>query len=400
MSTITLLEHQYEFVHATDKVVGLISGIGAGKSYAGRCYIVKKAIDNPGTLGFIGTNTYAQLRDTVLTPLFAELDMMGLPYHYNSQDGMLTIDQAKIKCASLENFNTLRGIEIGWCYLDEIRDLRQEAFMMLLGRLRCRKSKALEMRATTTPNGFDWIYDLFAGEKRNLSFKMIHARSKDNPHLPDGYLDSLLANYDSKFAEQELEGSFVNLTSGKIYHGFDRHKHIIESPIDKDTRYLYVGIDFNVDPLCAVIAEVNTHNINIVDEIHLSNSNTFEAAKEIRKRYPTHSIVCIPDATGKARKTSSLSSDHAILESAGFHVRSSRINPLREDRFNTVNKLFQDNKLTINPNCVKLIKNLEQEIHGKNPADIGHINDALGYLCYFYEPLTPVRQPSKTIRFN
>lgn len=397
---ITLLPHQDAFIHDDHKVCALISGVGAGKSFAGRVWIIKKAIDNPDTLGFIGANTYSQLRDTVLNPLFAELETLGLPYNFNAQTGELELAGARIKCAALENFNMLRGIEIGWCYLDEIRDLRQEAFDMMLGRLRCKQSNALQMRCTTTPNGFDWIYDRFAGERQTPEFHMIHATSKDNPYLPEGYLETLRGNYDSKFAAQELEGQFVSLTSGRIYHAFNREIHLKETKMDPSNPTIWVGMDFNVDPMCAVIAVVDTKKIHIIDEIHKSNSNTFEVAAMIRARYPDHIITVIPDATGKARKTCAVSSDHAILQSEGFHVKVGRSNPLREDRFNTVNKLFSEGRLYVDPSCKMLIKNLEQEVHGKNPADIGHINDALGYLCYYYQPLRPKRSKSKVINFN
>jgi len=399
LNNVQLLDHQYQFVHSDAKVCGLISGVGAGKSFAGRVYIIKRAIDNPETLGFIGANTYSQLRDTVLVPLFADLDMMGLPYDYNGNTGMLTLGNAQIKCASMENYNILRGIEIGWAYIDEIRDLKEEAFMMLLGRLRDKRSHALEMRATTTPNGFDWIYDLFAGERKTDDFAMIHAISSANPFLPKGYLDTLTANYDEKFALQELSGEFVSLTSGKVYHAFSRNAHVEKRP-DMLGSSLIVGMDFNVNPMTASIAVVNSQRIHFIDEIYLKDSNTFAVAREIRKKYPRHYVTIIPDATGKNRKTSAISSDHAILQAEGFDVRSPRANPLREDRHNTVNRLFSDGKIRIAPECKMLIKDLEQEVHGKNPADIGHLNDGLGYLCYWYQPLKPLRKKSSTIRFT
>lgn len=401
MQTIELLPHQHEFIHATEKVVGLICGIGAGKSFAGRIWIIKKAIENPETLGFIGANTYAQLRDTILNPLMAELETMGLPHNYNANTGILTIGDAKIKCASLENFNVLRGIEIGYGWLDEIRDLNEEAFLMMLGRLRCGKSHKLEMRATTTPAGYNWIYDLFAGTRKTADFRMIHATSKANIFLPDGYLDTLTANYDDRFKEQELEGSFVNLSSGKIYHAFSREAHVKELPDAYYTHdYLSIGMDFNVNPLCAVIAVVTDTRIYVIDEMYLNNSNTFAGAEHIKLAYPRRRITVIPDATGKNRKTSALNSDHAILQQAGFRVRAPRINPRREDRFNTVNKLLEEGCLIIDPRCKMLIKDLEQEVADKNPKDIGHINDALGYLCYDFKPLAPVRKRSSTTTFN
>ena len=59
--------------------------------------------------------------------------------------------------------------------------------------------------------------------------KMVTANTLDNlKHLGQDYYDTLRGQFDSKLAEQELDGAFVNLTSGKVYYAFDRNIHCKE----------------------------------------------------------------------------------------------------------------------------------------------------------------------------
>jgi hypothetical protein len=45
-------------------------------------------------------------------------------------------------------------------------------------------------------------------------YEIIQAPTASNPHLPDGYIDSLKDIYPSQLLDAYLEGKFVNLTSG------------------------------------------------------------------------------------------------------------------------------------------------------------------------------------------
>jgi len=382
MSTIELLPHQEEFLfRSKEKFALLCGGIGSGKSWAGSHYIIKKAMLQTGAVGLITANTYKQLLNSTLACLFRELDSLGIPFKHNKNSGELTLFGQKILCTSLENYDALRGIEIGYFWADEVRDTRVEAWQVLIGRLRDKRCK-LEGRLTSSPLGFNWLYDYFAGEAKTSEHRLITASSYDNPYLPTGYIDTLVKGYDKDMADQEVGGKFINLGVGKVYYAFDRQRHV--GAFDEPDGIPKGGCDFNVSPITAVKGYYYDDTFWIVDEIYKENSNTYWLADEVRERWP--GIELYPDATGKARKTSAVKSDHQILRSAGIDLQHTR-NPHVKDRYNCLNGHLAHDRIKIHERCKKLIKDMEQLTHDNKDDKLSHISDALGYMVWALAPL-------------
>jgi phage terminase large subunit len=393
---IKLLPFQMEFVTAPEKFVWFCAGLGTGKTFTLAHYAIGRMLTNPETLGLLGAATYGQLRDATLVELFRELDRLGLKYSYSTLTNFVTLEcnGARVKAFSMENYEMLRGIEIGWFGLDEATLVKEEAYNVLLGRLRCKHSHRLEGRCTSTPRGFDHMYDRYVGERKTADHRLIHATSYDNPYLPDGYVDSLVSGYDQRKIRQEVYAEFISNAEGNIYHAFDRNEHV--RPTCKIDGYpIYVGMDFNVNPMTAVLANVTNGAIHVFDEIYLKHSNTYAMRDEILKRYPHEHVIIVPDATGQARKTSATQSDHEILREAGFTVQTTRRNPAVEDRYNTVNGRLTQGLIQIDPKCPMLLRDLERVCHEGNPDYLTHISDALGYLAWRIFPVKRARPQSR-----
>ncbi|GAG09253.1 unnamed protein product, partial [marine sediment metagenome] len=152
---------------------------------------------------------------------------------------------------------------------------------------------------------------------------------------------------------------------------------------------LWIGMDFNVMPMTAVIGQYYNNTFHIHDEIFLENSDTFKMTNELIKK--NYKGTVIPDSTGRNRKTSG-KSDHQILKEAGFTIPYVH-NPFVFDRVNNINRLLTDNRIIINPRCKKLIGDLEKVSWKDNKLDqksdpmLTHISDALGYLCWKLAPI-------------
>lgn len=385
-----LLNHQWSFLTSKRKFELLKGGIGSGKSWCGSHWIIQRASQYPKAKHLIGANTYSQLRDSTLAAVFSVLDGLSIPYRYNANRGLLSFLGAEVLCKSMDNFNTLRGIEIGSFWIDEVRDLKEEAFLVLLGRLRDRNVQVHQGRLTSSPSGFDWLFDWFDpnGEKNTEEFGLTTATSYDNPFLPDGYLETLAAQYGKDFFKQEVLAEWVNLTAGKCYYAFDREKNI--RPIQKRSGSVLVGMDFNVNPMTAVVAQVQNGKICIFDEVFDENSSTPKMCHElIKKGYKGARVY--PDSTGKNRKTSGVS-DFTALKDSGFQIESTR-NPIVFDRVNNINRLLEQGKIIIDPRCKKLINDLEKvswkgnAINKLSDPMLSHISDSLGYLCWKLDPM-------------
>ena len=384
---------QFDFIEADEKFVLMSGGIGSGKSFAGSYFPIKKVLSEPGVPGLIGANTYRQLHNATLKTLFLELDRHNFSYKYNKNDGILKIEDTLIYCYSLDNYEAIRGIEVGWFWLDETRDTKRQAFDVVMGRLRHKHAYKLEGRLTSSPNGFDWMYDLFAGDSKTSEHKLITASTMDNTHLPSDYAESLKSNYTDKFYEQEVLGKFVNITQGRIYYAFDRKKHVRPVGLNKNAS-IWIGCDFNINPITAVAFQVYDDKVHVFDEFYIMSSNTGELGDEIKSRYGDGHHV-IPDSTGKRKQTSSSGkSDHSILRSKGFNVVNTR-NPFRIDRYNAVNNLLEKSRVEIDPRCKYLIKDMEQVTYkeGSSLPDtskdttLTHSSDGFGYGVFYHFPI-------------
>lgn len=206
----------------------------------------------------------------------------------------------------------------------------------------------------------------------------------------------------TKVFKQEFEASFET-SSGKVYYEFSRSLHIRSDILSTSHSELWVGLDFNVNPMCAVIGAKAADEIHIFDYLEISNSNTYEVADELRRRYPRNNITIYPDPTGKARKSSSQAgiTDFSILRNAGFKVLAPNKAPFVRDRINTVNSLLKNTegraRCFIHPRCKPLIKALEGLTYKKETNQVDkntgfdHITDALGYLICYEFPIQATR---------
>lgn len=381
---IELSNSQYEFMYSEETHVLFCGGVGSGKTFTGALWAIMMSQLYPNCRGLITANTHSQLQKATLAELFSICDSLGIKYKYLVNQNRVFIGKSEILCYTMEKPENLAGPTVGWAWLDEAAFYRSLAFDKAAARVRDKKGPC-KIRMTTTPNGFNWLYEYFVEKPMDYK-KVVYSRTLDNlVNLPETYVKQLTDQYDAKMAAQELDGQFINLNSGQVYYGFDRRKHVKNVDLYPDD-LLLVGLDFNVHPLCGVFIAKRGEMIYVVDELYLENSNTFSAAKEIVSRYPARYKQIIADETGNRRRTSSERTDHEILRRAGLDVVKFR-NPFVKDRQNNLNRLLDKNYIKIHPSCTNLIKDLEQLTHDNDDDMLSHISDALGYACWHVNPL-------------
>lgn len=392
MSDVELSSSQMEFMTSDADYTLFAGGLGSGKTFTGALWAASMTQLYPDVNGIITANSFKQLRRATLVEFFKILDLMGIEYDYKEQRAEVHFKAGKgiIYLFSAENYDDMRGPEAGWAWSDECAFYKKEAFDVLMGRLRDPEAPCV-WKGTTTPNGFNWLYNVFVEEPLPNS-KVIRSKTTDNiVNLSQKYYDTLSTQYDNRLARQELEGEFVNLNSGNVYYSFDRTKHVKRT--NDRNALIYVGLDFNVHPLCGVYCLEREGQIHVVGELYQEDSNTFKASKEIIQRYPYQTVKVIADESGNRRKTSSNTTDHEILRRSNLDVIRFK-NPLVKDRYNNVNRLFDHNLIVIDPSCKKLIEDLEKLTYDNADPMLSHVSDALGYVCWHLKPLKkPKRKP-------
>jgi len=298
-----------------------------------------------------------------------------------------------------DNYDSLRGIGLDYLVIDEFADVDPAAwYETLRPTLADRQGGALFIG---TPKGLNWAHDLYqAGEDYPTEWVSFQFTTIEGGNVKPEEVEAARRSLDEKTFRQEFEATFETF-SGRVYYAFERRHNI--QPWTEPARPivdLHIGIDFNVDPITAVVARRMGNTLHVVDEIRISGSNTDELVEEIKSRYPTQVITCYPDPAGAARKTSAGNrTDHTILRNAGFRVLAPHgHNPVR-DGINAVNaKLRSSNGITtlfFDPGVKYIIECLEKHTYKAGTSipdkDSGfdHMTDALRYMVDYLFPIRP-----------
>ena len=393
-----LLPHQQKFLEDTEhRKLALVCGFGAGKTHGLVAKAVHMAALNIGYVSALFEPVAPMLRDILQRTMDDLLEQWEIPFDFRvSPLPEYTLHFAEgshtILLRTMETWNRIRGQNLCAIGFDEAdtanKRVAEQATRMALARLRA--GNVQQFYAATTPEGYGWAFDTFdrnAGEDTAL----IRARTMDNPYLPDGFIDSLMANYPPQLIKSYLEGQWVNLNTGQVYDRFDRAKHVVASVPDVSREPLRVGVDFNVGNMSAVIGVRIGNSLLVIDEISKAH-DTDALASEIKRRYPDRRIYVYPDASGGNRSTNASRTDIQILESHGFSNQSGKANPPVRDRVLNMQTLLENAKgevrFKVSETCKRLIECLELQSYDDkgNPdkqAGFDHLCDAVTYLAFW-----------------
>jgi hypothetical protein len=399
------LPSQKKFHDSMARFKGFSGPIGSGKSAALCQEAIRLSYLNPGRTGLIGSPTYPMLRDSTLAAMLETLNDNEIPYELNKADSVLVMKDSgsRILLRAVDEFERLRGTNLAWFGLDELTYSREGAWLRLEGRLRDPKATHHCGFAVWTPKGFDWVYRKFVSH-RVAGYDSIQAKPFENRFLlervPDFY-ERLRGSYDENFFRQEVLGDYLNVRGGLVYHEFDRDRNVRRMEVDP-ARGLVWALDFNVDPMCSVVAQVERNGeVSVLDEIVLRRATTEQACEEFEKRFglPRAGVVVYGDASGEARSTTGFS-DFQVIRSyfgaraAKVSYRVPKANPPVRERVSRVNARLRNAKdevqLFVDPKCTELIDDFEQVSYQEESTQIDkdkdrkrtHLSDALGYLIW------------------
>ncbi|HAH2544899.1 TPA: terminase [Escherichia coli] len=269
----------------------------SGKTWIGCGGICKGIWEHPGINQGYFAPTYPQIRD-IFYPTVEEVAAdWGLNvkinegnkevhFYYGRQYRGTTI------CRSMEKPQTIVGFKIGNALVDELDILPKEkartAWRKIIARMRYKVDGLRNgIDVTTTPEGFKFVYEQFVKavrEKTELSslYGLVQASTFDNEkNLPADYIPSLLESYPPELIKAYLRGRFTNLTSGTVYHQFDRQLNNCEE-VEQPGEPIYIGMDFNV--------VVNSSNPPVKDRVNSMNAMFCNANGE--RRYKVNVKRC------------------------------------------------------------------------------------------------------------
>ena len=399
------LPSQKKFHNSEARFKGFSGPIGSGKSAALCQEAIRLSYLNPGRTGLIGSPTYPMLKDSTLLALLETLNDNDIPFELNKADNVLTMTDtgSRILLRAVDEFERLRGTNLAWFGLDELTYTMEGAWLRLEGRLRDPRATRRCGFAVWTPKGFDWVYRKFVSNTVE-GYEAIQAKPFENRFLleqvPDFY-ERLRGSYDENFYRQEVLGDYLNVRGGLVYHAFDRERNVRPMEVDP-ARPVVWALDFNVDPMCSVIAQVERNGeVRVLDEIALRRATTEQACEEFEKRFGRvpAGVVVYGDASGASMNTTGYSDyqvirDYFASRRAKVVYRVPKANPPVRDRVSLVNARLRNARdevrLFVDPKCRELIEDFEQVSYQEDSTQIDkdkdrkrtHLSDALGYLIW------------------
>jgi hypothetical protein len=401
---------QQEIADCKTRFRVVLAGRRGGKTHLAVREICRFA-SKPGATVWMLANSRQQIKSLVWTKLKKKLN--SLNWILDTNESELTIrlvNNSMICLKSAEQGDNLRGESISFICIDEFCDIDLEEIWNQIIRPSLSDQKGHALFTGTPKAGNQTARDLYDNHLTKKNWASFSYTTEQGGFVDADEIEQARQDLSPKVFSQEYLANWENF-AGIIFNEFGQH-NITEVRKPTETETVFIGMDFNVTPMSAVIGRQTRTGIEVYDEIYLDNSNTTEMIAEIRSRYPRNPVVVFPDPAGVQRRASANgNTDIKLLEMAGFQTRYHRQHPLVRDRINSGNSLFfkrddGSTRFTIDPACKKTIacfKNWAYKSESMTPSkDSGfdHGADAATYMIQFLFPINKPIAPSAPQRFG
>ena len=353
--------------------------------------------------------TYQMARDIIWGDLKDRLSRLRWIKKTNeSRLEVELINGSTIALRSGESGENLRGGGYDFVVFDETSDIKSEVWYEVIRPALSAQKPPGSALFCGTPKGFNWFKDLYdLGKSDDPDWASFQFTTLEGGNVPEEEIEAARRDLDERVFAQEYEARFQTY-SGIIAYNFS-DEHVVKWK-PNPAKYLIIGMDFNVDPMSAVVYTKENNMLHAIDEIIIYGSNTDEMTAEIKNRYPNHKIFCFPDPAGAQRRSSAGGrTDISILQNAGFEVKYRQRHPAVRDRINALNSLLLNTKgerrLLVDPKCKNLIKSFTRytykpgtQIPEKGEWD--HMFDAATYAVEYLFPVTREARIDNTKHFG
>jgi len=384
-----------------------ICGRRFGKTYLAMRELARFA-RNPGRRCWFIAPTRGQGKGIVWDQLKSRL--LDLNWISKVNESELTLhlrNGSEIGIRSADAYDRMRGFSVDFCVFDEFADMDPDVWTAVRPTLSDKEGHALFIG---TPKGTgNWSKDIFdMSLEHPADWVSFQYTTLAGGRVTETEVASAKSEMDERTFRQEYEATFETF-AGRIYYAFDRANVV---PFKVDTPdVIYIGMDFNIDPMSATIAVRLGETLHIVDEIRMFSSNTQEMVKEIQTRYPRTKVWVYPDPASRQRKTSAGgATDLSLLQNAGFTVKAPLAHDAVRDGINAVNSRLCDatgrRHLLVDPKCKYTIESLERHAYKEGTSvpdkDSGydHMSDALRYMVNYIWPVRRDVKPQPAQRWT
>lgn len=357
----------------------------------------------PNRTVFYITSSYRAAKMIVWKPLKNRLlDLRWVKKINESELSIELVNGSTISLKGSENKDSLRGVSLSYCVIDEAADCDPDLFPEIV-RPALADQRGDAMFIGTPKSKSNYFYDLYTAAQQNDAWLVKSLKTSEAGFVDPGELEQAKQEMTESQYRQEFEASFED-TGSRVAYNFTREQNV-KPYVGDPPKEICIGIDFNVNPISAVVGVRLSEGVfHAIDEIYIYSSNTEELVQEVKHRYPTENIFVFPDPSGSRTQTSSSGrSDFNILTNAGFAVKAPRKHDPVKDRINAFNARCRTASgavyLYVDPRCKKTIEALEKHSYKEGTVipdkDRGydHAFDAFSYAIAYLYPIRRAVQP-------
>jgi len=347
----------------------------------------------PGTRGWVVSKTYDLTRKVIREIYSNLLVKQKLKPSKKQMSGPIVLEfpwGSWVEGKSAEHPESLLGEGLDWLIFDECAKCNASIWEQYLRpTLTDREGWALFV---TTPNGYNWIYDLWkrGNDPDHREWKSFKSPSWDNPYLSPADIAEARQTLSEQVFMQEYGADFT-LSSGQVYKEFDETVHIIpaENLFIHPSWARFRSIDFGYENpfVCLYITVDPEERVIVYDEYYQRHRTVEQHANFLNQ----HGDPLSPDSKGMFEYSTcdpSGASPRATLLENGIStvgVRSNILQGLEAVRQQL--KIRADGKpgFYISSRCVETIKEFNlysypENTDGEEPMKTNdHAMDAIRY---------------------
>ncbi len=288
---------------------------GGGKSFVSLATLILLARVFPGSKSFVIRESLPTLKKTTI-PSFFKLCPKIFVKSYNQTDQIVKFRNGSSLTFFPENYiqdkNLTRfdGIEANFFLIEEGQECQKKTFEKC--KLRAGRNIIPGMDTQPPPlilitcnPSQNWTKDVFHQPSVQGTLPGDHyylqSLMKDNPSLPESYLDGL-ANLDDVTREIFVNGNWDVVDVERPFaYAFNKFKSVKAGLEINPREPIILSFDFNIDPITCLAGQSYGNRIRILKEFRLRNSDIFQLCEAIHVAFGKANFLVTGDASGSNR---------------------------------------------------------------------------------------------------
>ncbi len=337
-----------------ERFITVVAHRQSGKSVASINHLIRSAIMNQGTYAYVAPNY--RMAKRIAWSYLKDYSKPIPSMDYNEAElSAIFPNKSKIYLLGAEGYDSLRGLTLSGCIVDEAADVPEQAITeVLLPALSIKKGYLILIG---TPKGKDnHLYNYAANWSSTvLSYE-------DTKVLDNEAIEDLRKNMPDPVFRQEMECEFLSEKVDQFFTGVDS---IVTLPsLSKNGNNCYIGVDYghNVDFTVITVLD-QQHRLIDFERFQYDWLATKRIISDMARKYNAQVVF---DATA--------TQDVMVEELRALEVNVEGFKFTQESKKNLMNKLnsFISQKLISIPNIPELISELKNFSYLNMKAKSGH----------------------------